>query len=200
LVVNDRDQRFAAAEAALVKALSISPQYARAHLYLGAVLISTKRAAQGIRECETALTLDRNLADAHGVIGSAKVLIGRGSEADDHIQEAFRLSPRDPIAFRWMFYAGLTKLILGADAEAIVWFRRCLETNRNYPLAHFELAAALALSGSLEEAKASARAGLTIDPTFSIRRTRGRMSDDPIFVAGGRRILEGMRMAGVPED
>lgn len=181
-------------DAMLTKALSISPRHARGHLYLGALQCWTKRAAQGIRECEQALSLDRNLADAHGVIGSAKVLIGRGSETES--TEAFRLSPLDPIAFRWMFYAGMTKLILGADNEAVVWLRRCLEANRNYPIAHFQLAAALALIGSLEEAQASVRAGLELDPTFNIRRTRGRMSDDPTFVAGSKRVREGMRMAG----
>ena len=142
-IVHDREARFVAAEATLIKALSMSPQHARAHMFLGAVQISTKRVAQGIRECERALALDRNLADAHGVIGSAKVLIGRGAETEAHIQEAFRLSPRDTGAFRWMHYAGLAKLVLGADAEAVAWLRRCLEANRNYPVAHFHLAAAL---------------------------------------------------------
>jgi tetratricopeptide (TPR) repeat protein len=198
-IVNDRDARFAAAEATLIKALSMSPRHARAHIFLGAVQILTKRAAQGIRECERALALDRNLADAHGIIGWAKVLIGRGAEAEAHIQDAFRLSPRDTSAFRWMQYAGFTKLLLGADAEAVAWLRRCLEVNRNYPLAHFYLAAALALLGSLEEARDAVRAGLALDPTFTIRRTRGRMSDDPIFRAGVKRVLQGVRMAGVPE-
>jgi TolB-like protein/class 3 adenylate cyclase len=200
LIVNDRDARFAAAEATLIKALSMSPQHARAHMFLGAVQISTKRAAQGIRECERALALDRNLADAHGFIGCAKVLIGRGEEAEAHIQDAFRLSPRDAGAYRWMHYAGLAKLVLGADAKAVAWLRRCLEANRNYPLAHFHLAAALALLGSLEEARDAARAGLALHPTFTIRGTRGRMSDDPSFRAGSKRALEGMRMAGVPEE
>jgi TolB-like protein/class 3 adenylate cyclase len=199
-IVNDRDACFAAAEATLIKALSMSPQHARAHLFLGAVQISTKRAAQGIRECERALALDRNLADAHGFIGCAKVLIGRGEEAEAHIQDAFRLSPRDTGAYRWMHYAGLAKLVLGADAEAVSWLRRCLEANRNYPLAHFHLAAALALLGSLEEARDAARAGLALHPTFTIRRTRGRMSDDLTFRAGSKRVLEGMRAAGVPEE
>jgi hypothetical protein len=45
-------------------------------------------------------------------------------------------------AYRWMHYAGVAKLVLGADAEAVAWLRRCLEANRNYPLAHFHLAAA----------------------------------------------------------
>jgi TolB-like protein/class 3 adenylate cyclase len=199
-IVNDRDARFVAAEATLIKALSMSPQHARAHMFLGAVQISTKRAAQGIRECERALALDRNLADAHGIIGSAKILIGRAAEAEAHIQDAFRLSPRDTGAFRWMHYAGLAKLVLGADAEAVTWLRRCLEANRNYPIVHFLLAAALALLGSLEEARAAVRAGLALDPTFTIRRMRGRMSDDPTFRAGSERVRKGMRMAGVPEE
>jgi TolB-like protein/class 3 adenylate cyclase len=199
-LVNNRDARLAAAEATLIKALSLSPHHARAHLYLGGVQILTKRAAQGIQECERALALDRNLADAHGVIGSAMVFIGRAAETEAHIREAFRLSPRDTAAFRWMHYAGLAKLHLGADAEAVTWFRRSLEANRNYPIAHFLLAAALALLGSLEEARAAVRAGLALDPTFTLRRTRGRMSDDPTFRAGSKRVREGMRMAGVPEE
>lgn len=41
-----------------------------------------------------------------------------------------------------MHYIGATKLVLGAAAEAVVWLRRCLEANRNYLLAHFQLGAA----------------------------------------------------------
>jgi TolB-like protein/class 3 adenylate cyclase len=200
LLVNNRDPRLAAAEATLTKALSVSPQHARAHMFLGTVHILTKRAAQGIRECERALALDRNLADAHAHIGAAMVFIGRGRESEARIQEAFRLSPRDTGAFRWMHYAGIARLVLGDDAEAVTWLRRCLEANPNYPIAHFMLAAAFALLGSLEEARAAVRAGLSLDPTFTLRRMRGRMSDDPTYVAGSKRIREGMRIAGVPEE
>jgi hypothetical protein len=78
------------------------------------------------------------------------LVIGRGAETEGHIQEAFRLSPRDTGAFRWMHYVGTAKLALGADAEAVAWLRRSLEANRNNPVAHFHLAAALALLGSLD--------------------------------------------------
>jgi TolB-like protein/class 3 adenylate cyclase len=202
LIVNDRDARLAAAETTLIKAHSMSPQHARAHMFLGAVQIMTNRAAQGIRECERALALDRNLADAHGIIGAAKLLIGRAAETEAHIQEAFRLSPRDTGAFRWMHYVGNSKLVLGADAEAVAWLRQSLEANRNNPVAHFQLAAALALLGSLEEARAAVRAGLALDPTFTIRgrRLRNRISDDTTFRAGSERGREGMRIAGVPEE
>jgi TolB-like protein/class 3 adenylate cyclase/Tfp pilus assembly protein PilF len=199
-VVHDRDAPLAAAEATLTKVLSKSPQHARAHMYLGCVQILTKRAAQGIRQCERALALDRNLADAHAHIGAAMFFIGRGEETEAHIQEAFRLSPRDTGAFRWLHNVAIAKQILGDDAEAVLWHRRCLEANRNYPIAHFMLAGALALLGSLDEARPAVRAGLALDPTFTLRRMRGRMSDDPTYVAGGKRIQEGMRIAGVPEE
>ena len=95
---DDRAARLAAAEAALTKALSLAPENAVAHLCLGIVQIHTNRASQGIRECERALELDRNLANAHGQIGVAKILLGQAEETEAHIQEALRLSPRDTYA------------------------------------------------------------------------------------------------------
>ena len=197
---DDRAPHLAAAEATVIKALSFAPNHAFAHFVLGAVLISTNRAAQGIAECERALALDRNLAAAHWEIGVAKYVMGRGAETETHINEAFRLSPRDMLAYHWLMHLGFAKLQLKADAEAVGWFRRSIEANRNYHLAHFSLAAALALLGSLDEARAAARAGLALDPSFTIRRFRdGASSDNPTYLAARERIYEGMRMAGVPE-
>jgi TolB-like protein/class 3 adenylate cyclase/Tfp pilus assembly protein PilF len=200
-LVDDRKARFAKAEMLLTKALSIAPQHARAHMFLGIVQLSTNRATQGISECERALALNRNLADAHGAIGVAKIFIGRGEETEADIREAMRLSPRDDSMYRWLHYVGVAKLQLGAEAEAAMWLRRCLEANRNYPIAHFHLAAALARLGSLDEARATVQAGLALDPTFTIQRMRGiTLSDNPVFRAGSRRIREGMRLAEVPEE
>ena len=143
----------------------------------------TNRAAQGIAECEQALALDRNLANAHASIGLAKYFLGRGAETEAHVQEALRLSPRDTDAFVWMMFAGFAKLQLGADEEAVARFRRSVEINRNHPRAHFYLAAALAHLGRLDEARAAAQAGLALDPTFTIsplpRQRAERQSDLP---------------------
>jgi tetratricopeptide (TPR) repeat protein len=107
-------------------------------MLLGALQFCTKRAAQGIAECEHALALNPNLAEAHASIGVAKVYLGRAAETETHVHEALRLSPRDEGAHRWMSWVGLAKLLLGADAEAVVWLRRSLNTSPNYPVAHFE--------------------------------------------------------------
>jgi tetratricopeptide (TPR) repeat protein len=198
--IDDRAAQLADAETALTKALSIAPQHAMAHLAMGAVQMFTNRAARGICECERALVLDRNLADAHGCIGMAKYFSGRAQDTEAHIFEALRLSPRDVYAYRWMLFVGIAKAQLGADAEAVVWLRRSIEANRNYPLAHFHLAETLALLGQLGEARAAAQAGLALQPGFTLRRYReNALSDNPAYLAGRQRSCEGMRLAGVPE-
>jgi tetratricopeptide (TPR) repeat protein len=167
---------------------------------LGVTYILTNRAMQGIAECEQTLTLDRNLAEAHTFIGLGKAYLGRAAETEGHILEAFRLSPRDTSAFRWMTFAGSAKLLLGADAEAVAWLRRSIEANRNLPIAHFHLAAGLALLGLLEEARAAAQAGLALEPNLTLRWFRASApSSNPTFLAQRERILEGMGLAGVPE-
>jgi tetratricopeptide (TPR) repeat protein len=131
-----------------------------------------------------------------------KYLLGRGAETETHIHEALRLSPRDILAYRWFQMVGLAKRQLNADAEAVVWLRRSIEANRNYASVHFNLAAALASLGELDEARATVQAGLALDPSFTIRRFRdatNARSDNPTFLAGRDRAIEGMRLAGVPE-
>jgi TolB-like protein/class 3 adenylate cyclase len=199
-LTDDRAARFAAAEAAATKAISLASEYALAHMALGLVYILTNRAAQGISECEQALALDRNLADAHAIIGWGKMYLGRAAETEAHILEALRLSPRDIFAFRWMAFVGAAKLLLAADGEAVVWLRRSIEANRNLPLSHFHLAAGLALLGSLDEARAAAQTALTFDPNFTLQRFRaGAASSNPTFLAQRERTIEGMRLAGLPE-
>ena len=109
--VTDPMAAFAAAEAKLTKALSSVPDHPRAHLYLGFVDILTKRAAEGIAECNHALALDRNLANAHSLIGLGKILIGRAEETETHVAEALRLSPRDTMAYIWITTAGMAKIL-----------------------------------------------------------------------------------------
>jgi TolB-like protein len=200
--VTDPDGAFAAAEVKLIKALSSVPDHARGHMWLGLVDAWTKRAAQGIAECEHALQLDRNLAHAHSIIGRGKVFIGRAEETDAHVAEALRLSPRDTMAHIWMYFAGLAKLHLCKYEQAVAWFRRAIEANRNYPAANFNLAAALAQLSRMDEAHFAVRAGLALNPTFTASRARAALtarSDNPTYLTQLEPIFDGLRKAGVPE-
>jgi tetratricopeptide (TPR) repeat protein len=122
------------------------------------------------------------------------------SETEAHINEALRLSPRDMFAHVWMQIAGTAKLLLGSDEEAVAWLRRAIDTNRNHPVAHFWLAAALAHLGRFNEARAATEAGLGLNPAFTISRLRaGASSDNSIYLIQRERVFDGLCKAGVPE-
>ncbi|MGA8435844.1 MAG: tetratricopeptide repeat protein, partial [Methyloceanibacter sp.] len=162
----------AAAEATFSKTLSVAPEHPLAHAYLGIVQIHSNRAVQGIAECERALALDPNLTMAHAGIAVGKLFSGRAEETEAHVNEAFRLSPRDKSAYWWLTLAGMAKFSMGKDEEAVAWLRRAIETNRNHPMTHFYLAAALAHLGRMNEAQAAGQAGLALNPSFTITRYR----------------------------
>lgn len=91
--VPDPRAALAAAEVKLIKALSSVADHALGQMCLEYVCIATKRAAQGIAECEHALALDRNLVNAHSLVGLGKIFVGRAEETEAHVVEALRLSP-----------------------------------------------------------------------------------------------------------
>jgi tetratricopeptide (TPR) repeat protein len=199
-MTDERAERLAAAEATLTKVLSLAPNHAMAHYLAGLIQIYSKRAAQGIAECERALALDRNLAAAHALIGFAKYVSGRGEETEAHVLEALRLSPRDSNANVWMVWIGNGKAQIGADEEAVTWLRRGIEANRNLPIGHFFLASALATVNRPDDARVAARDGLVLDPRFTISRFRASIaSDNPTYLSRRERIYDGMRRAGLPE-
>jgi TolB-like protein/class 3 adenylate cyclase len=193
IMANEGAPHFAAAEAALTEALSKNPQHAIAHLVLGSVYIYSGRALQGIAECERALAIDRNLANAHAFIGQAKQFLGRDEETEAHINEALRLSPNDSFAFWWMNWVGFSKLRLGKFADAAVWFRRAIEANRNYAWLHLGLAAALVQLDALEEARGAMKEALALDPNCSLRLLRTKIPHI------NSTVLENLRTVGLPE-
>jgi TolB-like protein len=197
----DKGPSAAAAEATLTKVLSLAPNNAEAHLWMGTVQVVTNRGVQGIAEYEQALSLDPCLAAAHARIGFAKIASGRAEDAEGHVLEALRLSPRDTFAYRWVGYIAAAKLLLGADEEAIVWYRRAIKINPNYPIGHLYLAAALEGLGRHDEARTEAQTARTLNPSLTIRRIRaGAQSDNAVFLKQRERVIEGMRKAGVPEE
>ena len=73
--------------------------------------------------------------------------------------------------------------------------------NRNTSWAFFYFAACLAHLGRLHEAHHELKAGLAVDPKFTIRRfCAAAESDNPVFVSQHARVAEGMRLAGAPEE
>jgi adenylate cyclase len=197
---DDHAARYSAIEATLTKVLSQSPNNAWAHYMICRVQTHTNRQAQGIAECERALALNPNLANARAEIGLTKLYEGRAEETERHELEALRISPRDTDANVWVAYIALAKLYLGADADAAAFYRRSMDINRNYATGHINFAAALEELGRHDEARAEVQAALALNPEFTLRRYRaGAQSDNPIYLTRREQLIEAMRKAGAPE-
>ena len=202
--VTDSMAAFAAAEAKLTKALSSVPDHARGHLWLGLVEIYTKRAAAGIAECEHALALDRNLAGAHASIGIGQVFHrsrrrNRGSRCRGLAPQSARYAGLIPgcttRAWRRTTSAVGSRRSGGFDGRS-----RQTEIIRTHISAWPPPLLSLI---DLMRRVPSVKAGLALNPAFSISRARAlwtAMSDDSTYLAGLEPILEGLRRAGLPEQ
>ena len=163
--------------------------------------IHTKRATQGVGECERVLTVDpSDFAVVQEEIGRAMMYLGRAEDAENRVTEGLRVNPSDIGVPYFYVTAGEAALVLGEDEKAVRWLRGAIERNANQPLAHFYLAAALARLDQMDEARAEMQAGLALDPKFSITRaTVYRESDNPTYLAQRDRLIEALRKAGAPE-
>src|SRR5229473_1822193 len=154
--------------------------------------------AQARNFYDRALTLDpRNVDAMVGMATLVATIAGSFASDDRAAQLAAAETMLNSALSMDPHYAG-AHLAMGA---VLMFTNRANQANRNFPLAHFHLAEALALLGQLDDARAAAQAGLALDPGFNLRRYRvNALSDNPVYLAGRERSCQGMRMAGVPEE
>ena len=166
----------------------------------GTVLYAMCAPERALREFTLAIGLDGNLARAHAYLGLTKFFLGRAGETRAHVEEAMRLSPRDPPLFRWYFYIGLADVYLGRVVRALGSLRKSVAINPNWGLSQFALAGALALAGLLAEATEACANAQRLAPNFTIARYRAEaISDNPVYLAQREYFDKGLRLAGVPE-
>jgi adenylate cyclase len=108
---------------------------------------------------------------------------------------AVRLSPRDTMNYDTWHGLAFAALLNGAFQEGVDAARRAVQYNPAHVPAVRTLAAALALSGHLGEARLVAQDVIRLDPGFSINKWRNRRT----YRNGAQVYDEGLRLAGLPE-
>jgi len=195
------DEHMEELERIMTKALAVKPDDAIAVYHRGYVLKRLhKDLPQALAAFERAIALDPNLAVAHNYVGQIKVFLGRAEEAAKHTLKAIQLSPRDPQLALWYYQMALTYIHQQRYDEAVEWGRRSIEVNPNLRFPYRILAAALGLSGQIDEAKLVAAEMLRRYPretisTFLVREPW----PNPVYRQGQNREVLGMRLAGIPE-
>jgi adenylate cyclase len=155
---------------------------------------------QALAAFERAISLDPNLAVAHNYVGQIKVFLGRSNEAAEHTLKAIQLSPRDPQLALWYYQLAVTYIHEQRDKEAVEWAWRGAQVNPNVRYVYRILAASLALSGRIDEARIVAAEMLRRYPKETINAFLTREPwPDARYRAGQSREVTGMRIAGIPE-
>ena len=197
----------ARAEGLLDRALASSPGLAFAHFEKGHVLRAQNRWEEAMLEYEAALALDHNSVYALNGLGWCKLYAGSIEEVIPLMEQAIRLSPRDPWIGHLYYLIGTVYLLQSHTDEAIVWLEKARSAMPTLPIHRSRLASAYALRGETERAIAELAEArrLSSDDRFSsiaqLRASPGAWWGVPKI----RTLFEsiyftGLRKAGMPDE
>jgi adenylate cyclase len=196
----------ARAEGLAGRALAALPRGWLAHNAKGHVLRAQRRFAEAIPEYETVLASNRNSVIALHALGQCKMFTGAIEETIPLIEQAIRLSPRDPNISVFYSEIGLVHLLQSRIDDATLWLEKARNANPEHPSPHARLASAYGLRGDSERASAELAEArkLASDGRFcSIARLQailGYWGVPKVRALYETTYFAGLRKAGMPEE
>ncbi len=127
-----------------------------------------------LRRLGTALRINASAAPAWLWSAAAHAWMGNGPLAIEEINKAMALSPYDPLMYAYSGNAAMAYLVDGQYERAIECALRSLHENRTYTAAYRLLVMGLVLAGREDEARASARRLLELEPGLTVASFRRR--------------------------
>jgi tetratricopeptide (TPR) repeat protein len=115
-----------------------------------------------------ALALNGSSALAFALGSTILAHDGRIAQAIDYGERALRLSPHDPTVYLELTALGIAHLAAGRFEEAAAMCNKASQSNPRFSFPVVLRTAALSRLGRTDEAKASARRVLELEPHFSI--------------------------------
>ncbi len=206
--------QYAAAIPEWTKALTMSPNDARAHNNFGQTLQHAGRAEQAIVEYRTAIAARPNYPEAHNNLAIALDGAGLPGEAIEHYKLAIEQNPGYAEA-----HSNLGRALAGQHRmdEAIAEYQQALRINPEFAEARNNLGFALASTGQLDDAVEQYQQAIQSDPKYAhaynnlgvAQAMQGKLDDsissfaralelDPAYTAAegnlGHALLEGNRL------
>jgi adenylate cyclase len=174
------------------RAISLNPNNVQAYLVKGSYLVGTHRTLDGLRAVNEGLAIDPNYAPLYNTRAWAHGLLGKYEEAKSDLLKLMRLSPRDPgMGMSRTILAG-AQMGLGQYDDAIDQLHQAIDSGYRSSYPYNQLAAAYALEGKMDEAKAALAEALKFSPDLSLKM----LEQNNIFPIA----IEGLRKAGLKEE
>jgi TolB-like protein/tetratricopeptide (TPR) repeat protein len=198
------DERLRKAELLLDRAVAIEPRHLLALKAKAGLRRTQGKFDDAIAVAQAVIMENPGEPWAYKEIGLSTLYLGRPEQALDWFAKADRIGPRDPGRWTWLDGRGHALLLLGRDEEAIRALNSALDANPKNLSPHAFLAAAYALLGRTDEARAELAAYLERRPETRVSTFR-RFSPVPLALTSPQyqqqlqRIAEGLRKAGLPE-
>jgi len=190
------------AEKLAAQALAAAPNSVLAHLAMGQALRAAGRCREAIPEFETAITIDRSRAPAYAHLGWCKFLTGSVDGVIPNFEQAIRLSPNEPGIAIWHGRLGMVELLQSHTDEALSWLEKANSENPRLPFVQAYLAAAYALKGETDRARAALAEAQRLSPVYA---NLANVKKSVLFAEPKIRALAeatyfpGLRKAGLPE-
>lgn len=134
-------------------AVSLDGKDAVAHAVLAHMLMWCGEWEAAIAEARTAHMLNPNSALVASVLGCVLGFGGYHDEAIDRLRQAMRASPNDPLTWLWMLWIGCAEFYSRRFDAAAETLRQVVRLRPGATQCHGMIAASLAYSGRLDEAR-----------------------------------------------
>ena len=153
----------------------------------------SRRPNDALRLANAGLDLDSNDALLFAWRSSAETYLGQFEQAKLDVQQAMRLSPRDPRISNWHNLMADAELGLSHFDAAIEAAGKSIDAGFRVFYPYLNLAAAHALKGDMDQAKASLAEARRLNPKLSVKWLTTRK---PILQPA----FDALRRAGLPEE
>ena len=180
-------------ERLLANAIRIDPTNARAYVVRGLLYVITKRTKEAAEAAQNAVRLNPNYASAYAQLAMDEVTPAELPLAIANIDQAMKLSPRDPEMGRWHWIKGRTFNYMGRYQDAIREGQAALDSGFSGWPVYTQLAVAYALMDRQSETEAAVAQARKLNPELTIKWLRRRLDVPEV-------LYEGLRKAGVPEE
>jgi adenylate cyclase len=164
-----------------------------AYFAKGMYLTISLRPNDGLRVADAGLAINPNSAYLYALRGNAETYLRQFEQARSDVEQAMRLSPRDPRIGLWHNLMAGAELGLGHFDAAIDEANKAIDAGWRSFYSYQNLAAAHALKGDIDQAKAPLAEARRLNPKFSVKWLVG---SEPFLQPA----FDALRKAGLPEE